>query len=289
MYRLAMLMVLVVLIAAGCGGSGDDKSSSSDAVAQDVAADGADEKSNSDSSAKKAEKARKPQDDGASLSSAKKNKAKELDDPKTLKKLEQEGLENLPDKQKQALIETVVRSTLLRFGLKLADVDYDDGGRNLTIYITRNSACRAIAKEEANMVVAIQEGAPSVKTGRFMVAGTGQELGDYVLSCKPPKAPNGPGRIVLQHTGVGGPYMSEPFVIKSKHWALEWENAGGSLAVLLLPVDEKSKERGQRGKAPRPVGSQKPEAGRYEYKGAGTYKLQAHGAARWTVRVKEIR
>ena len=133
------------------------------------------------------------------------------------------------------------------------------------------------------MVVAIQHGASDVRSVRFGVEGTDQELGYYVLGCKKPEMPNGAGRVVLEHDGVGGPYTSKPFVITSKHWALEWENQGASLAVILYPLDDKAEHN-----YAKPVGSKKPESGRYEYTGGGKYLVKAYGQGAWSIRVKEI-
>lgn len=135
------------------------------------------------------------------------------------------------------------------------------------------------------MTEAIKVTIPALRSIRYEVSGTGQELGYYVLSCPRPKAPNGPGQVVLTHTGVGGPWTSRQFEIKSKRWALEYENHGNSLAVIAVPADKDKEDR----KYVKPVTSQKPEGGRLNYKGPGRFLLKVHGAGQWTVRVKEIR
>jgi hypothetical protein len=96
--------------------------------------------------------------------------------------------------------------------------------------------------------------------------------------------PNGAGRVVLSHSAVGGPWTSKRFVIKAKRWALEWVNESTSMAVVIAPLGGKSK-----GKYFKPVGSQKREAGRYEYRGTGKFAIKASGSGGWSLRVKEIR
>jgi hypothetical protein len=282
MYRLAMLLALIVLAAAGCGGS-DDGSDAAPAVAgagANEASPSGDDAGGSDSD----DKAKKRQDeasgdenDESDEDSDDSNSDSGDDHP--------DSFSDLSPEQRTAAIEAAVRAALLQFGLKAAAVDVSDSGRTVEATITRATACRAVASEEANIVVTIQHGAPTVKSARFVVAGTGQELGYYVLGCKKPHLPNGEGRVVFEHTGVGGPYSSKRFEISTKRWALEWVNQGASLAVIPVPADEQAKDD----YAAKPVGSQKPESGRYEFTGGGTYLIKAHGQGRWSVRVKELR
>lgn len=283
MYRLATLLALLLaLTAVGCGDSNDDDRASPAAVAD---AGGSDSEADTGPSTKADEK----QDgSGKKEPSDTKEDADEEGDAKNSDDADApddpaEALREAPAKKRDKAIETIVESALLQFGLKTASVDVSDGGRKVTAAVTRATACRAVASQEANMLVAIQAGAPTVKSARFEVAGTGEELGYYVLGCKKPEIPSGDGRVVLDHSGVGGPYKSKPFEITSKRWALEWVNQGNSLAVILMPVDKKAEEN-----YAKPVGSQKPESGRYEYKGGGTYQIQAYGQGGWRVRVREI-
>ena len=283
MYRLAMLLaVLIALAAAGCGGSDDDSDRGASVVAQtqDGAPSGADA---GDSGANAEQKKKK---EATEESSDDEDHAEDDDEPKTHEELHEEQEEayaKLPLKRKSAVIEAVARSALLRFGLTLVDVQIRDGGRKATAVVARKGACAFVASQEPNLVLAVQQGVPGLKSIRFDVAGTGKQIGYYVLGCKQPEMPSGAGRVVLEHSGVGGPYVSKPFEIKSKRWALEWENQSSSLAVILEPLDKKAKDN-----YAKPVGSQKPEAGRYDYKGGGTYRIQAYGAGGWSVRVKEI-
>ena len=283
MYRLAMLLALfAALVVSGCGGSGDDSDSAApSAVAQ--AEDSAPSGDDSDRSAP-AEDAKEKKDDAADEDG---DEAEDDDAPKTeaeLHEAQEEAFEKLPPKRKSDLIEAIVAAALPRFGLKLVDLEVRDGGHAATAVVARRGACNFVASQEPNLLVAIQQGAPGLESMRFEVAGTGQELGDYVVGCEKPEIPSGAGRVVLEHSGVGGPYTSKRFTIESKRFALEWVNEAGSLAVIVEGVAGESKD-----KYFKPVGSQKRESGRYEYTGTGTFQIKAHGEGGWTIRVKEIR
>jgi len=193
---------------------------------------------------------------------------------------EEQSVENLSAKQKQKLATIVARSALLQFGLKLASAKLS--GSSLNVVVTRASACRADATQEPNMVEVMKAGVPGVKSVYFGVAGSSKELGYYVLDCKRPKMPNGPGQVVLEHTGVRGPYIKR-FRIDTKHWALEFENQSTSLAVIVESVGGKRK-----GDYFAPVGSRKAEAGRKTYLGPGLFQVKAYGAGRWSIRAKEL-
>ncbi len=278
MYRLATLLALLIALAAvGCGGSGDDSNSAPSAVA------GASESTPSgDASDDSASKDEAKSDDGSKNPSDEENA--DASGPASDSEHDHaETLSDLSPKERNTAIDGIVRSALLQFGLKVAALDVKNGGRALDVTITRATACRAVASQESNMLVTIQHGAPIVKSARFGVEGSDKELGYYVLGCKKPEMPNGAGRVVLEHDGVGGPYTSKTFEIESKHWALEWENQGASLAVILYPRDEKAKHN-----YAKPVGSKKPEAGRYDYTGGGKYLVKAYGQGAWSIRVKEI-
>ena len=280
MYRLATLLAVMALVAAGCGGSGDDSDSATPAaVAQ------ADESAPADDGSASAKDEKQKKTDAAEESSDDEDNAD--DAPQTeeeLHKAQEEAYEKLPLKDKSALIKAVVQTAVSRFGLKLVDLEVRDAGHAATAVIARRGVCNFIASQEPNLLVAIQEGAPGLKSVRFEVAGTGQELGDYVVGCKQPEIPSGAGRVVFEHSGIGGPYTSKRFTIESKHWALEWVNEAGSLAVIVQGVAGESEDEYFK-----PVGSQKRESGRYEYTGRGTFQIKAYGEGGWTIRVKEIR
>jgi len=282
MYRLASLLTLLIaLIAVGCGGSGDDSDSAPAAVAD--AHDGAPSDDDADSASAEDAKKKENKNDGAAKASE--DGAKEDDEPKSEHELleeQEEAFKKLPPKRKLALVEAAVRSALLRWGLELVDVELTRGGRRVNAVVARKGACNFVASEEPNLVVTIKHGAPWVKSARFEVAGTGQELGYYVLGCKKPEIPSGAGRVVFEHSGVGGPY-SKRFKIETKRWALEWVNEGGSLGVIVVPTGGESKH-----KYFKPVGSQKPESGRYNYTGRGSFRIRAYGAGGWRIRVKQI-
>jgi len=280
MYRLATLLALLLaLTAAGCGGSNDGDSASPAAVTADAGGSEGNENTGPSTNADDKQGGRGDEKQSADA----KGKAGEDGDDSDVAADPAEALREADPKDRSRAIETTVRSALLQFGLKVASVEVRDLGSKLTVNVTRATACRAVASQEGNMVVTIQQGAPTVKSVRFEVAGTGQQLGYYVLGCKKPEMPNGAGRVVLEHDGVGGPYTSKTFEIESKHWALEWENQGASLAVILYPRDEKAKHN-----YAKPVGSKKPEAGRYDYTGGGKYLVKAYGQGAWSIRVKEI-
>jgi hypothetical protein len=284
MYRLATLLALLIALAVGCGDSGEDDSNSSSPTATQSADKGADDLKEA---SKTEERERKSDKDADEEKSSDEDEDEDDDGPKSEQELHEEqedAFERLPAGQKADLIKTVVRSALLRFGLKVSDVQVSTNGRKVKAIVTRKTACRAIASQEPHMVLAIQEGAPGVHSVVFEVAGTGQELGYYVLNCERPKMPSGEGRVLLEHTAVGGPWTSRVFTIKVERWALEWENLGSSMAGIVVPIAGESKDRYFK-----PVGSQKPESGRYEYRGSGKFQLKVSGAARWSVRVKEIR
>ena len=281
MHRFVLLAMLVVLAAAGCGGSGDDSGSAPSAAEQasDSAASG-DDASTSDEDAKT-----KPDADEKSSSGDKDEEGGEDDEIKTHEDSEQaqeEAIEKLPLERKVKLIETVARSALLRFGLRLVDVELTDGIRKVTVVVSRKGACKFVAKQEPNLALAIKEAVAGIRSLRFEVAGTGQQLGYYVLGCKKPEIPSGAGRVVLDHSGVGGPYKSKRFKITSKRWALEWVNEAASLAVIVKAVGGESK-----GDYFRPVASQKPDSDSYEYTGRGTFQITAYGAGGWRIRVRE--
>ena len=280
MYRLATLLaLLMVLVAAGCGGSDDDSDSASSAVADTSESSPSGDDGSASASADDAKAKTKKKDDAAENSSdddESKTDEEVPDDP-------EEAVASLPLDEKSKLIETVVRSALLRFSLEMVDVQILRGGRAVTATVARRGACNFVASQEPSLVQMIQKSAPSVKSARFEVAGTGQQLSYYVLSCETPEIPNGEGRVVLDHTGVGGPYTSQRFRITSKRWALEWVNEAATLAAIVVPVGGESE-----GEYFEPVGSQKRESGREEYTGRGTFKIKAHGAGAWQLRVKEI-
>jgi hypothetical protein len=282
MYRLATLLALLIALAVvGCGGSGNDSDSAPSAVAT---GDSASSDDTGDSESKR--EADKTDADKKSSKDEHKDEDEEDDGPKTHEEVHEEQEEayaKLPLERKAMLVETVVRSAALSYGLKVVDVKLRRGGRAATATVARKGACSFVASQEPNLALTIKEGVPGLKSIRLLVAGTGKEIGYYVLGCKKPEIPSGAGRVVLDHSGVGGPYTSKPFKIKSKRWALEWENHGSSLAVILAPLDKKAKEN-----YAKPVGSKKTEAGRYEYTGGGKYRIQAYGAGGWRVRVKEI-
>ena len=274
MYRLAVLLALLVaLAAAGCGGSGDDSDSAPSAVADAP-------ESAPGGSAAAEEAKQKNQDDATEQSSEGEDGD---DEAKTEEEEHEEVFAKLPLERKTALIETVIRAALLRFGLQLVDVQVGKGAHSATATVARKGVCNFVASQEPNLMVFIQEGAPGLKSVRFEVAGTGQELGYYVLSCKAPEIPSGAGRLVFDHSGVGGPYTKR-FKIKSKHWAFEWVNEAASLAVVVSAVGGESK-----GEWFKPVGSQKRESDRYDYTGRGTFEIKAYGSGGWRLRVKEIR
>ena len=281
MYRFAMLLALLVVVAAaGCGGSGDDSDSPPPAVAQtsdSTPSDDTGDSTSSEEAKKKKEKAEtdeKPSED--------EDKTEDADEPLTVAE-QKEELAKLPLKEKAVLVETVVQAAVARFGLKLVDLELRAGGRKATAVLSRKGACNFVASQEPNLELTVKEHAPTLKAVRFEVAGTGKELGYYVLGCKQPEMPDGAGRVVLDHSGVNGPYKSKVFTIENKHWALEWVNEAASLAVLVEAVGGELE-----GGYFKPVGSQKKESGRYEYTGRGSFQITAYGSGGWQLRVKEI-
>jgi hypothetical protein len=279
MYRLAIALALLASVAAGCGGGSDSDNAGPNPAASSVA--GA---SKHAAPAKAAEPTSKTKTakDAEEGSAKKKSESKQSGDDAATDPQEASKQPSAADREK--LIRGAVVATLVRFNLRLADLAVKNRGSSITVFVTRASACNAVAKDEPNMVLLIKDGAPFVKSARFEVAGTDQQLGYYVLSCKREKMPSGPGRVVFQHTGVSGPYTSPVFTITKKHWALEWENAGASMACIVLAVGGESK-----GGYFKPVGAQKKSTGRNEYTGTGKFRLMIDGAALWKVRVKEIR
>ena len=280
MYRLASLLALLIaFVAAGCGGSDDDSDSPPSAVAQTRESTPSD-----DSGSDSADSGKKEKKEGAAeKSSESKDEAEEDDEPDTLQERQEAAFKRLQPKQQFALVETIARSALLRFGLTLVDVELRPSGRGATLIVARKGACNFVASQEPNLVLTIKEGAPGLRSVRFEVARTEQELGYYVVGCKKPEIPSGAGRVVLDRSGVGGPYTSKQFTIEAKHWALEWVNEAASLAVLVEGVGGESK-----GEYFKPVGSQKRESGRYDYTGRGTFQIKAYGAGGWRIRVKEM-
>ena len=285
MYRLALLLALLIAFAAGCGGSGDDDSKPPPSpVAQ---ATGEEAQGQVARASAENEKKKKRTEEGDKEDAKDQEASEESDAPKTHEEIEEaqaKQYRSLKPKRRLFFVRTVARSVLAQYGLQLAGLELSDRGRDAEISITRKSACRAVASNEPNMTESMKHGVPGLRSVRWVVAGTGKELGYYVLNCPRPEMPDGPGSVVLTHTGVGGPWTSKVFEIKGKRWALEYENVGASLAVIVVPVDKKAK-----GRYSKPVGSQKPESGRNNYTGPGKYLLKVHGAGRWAVRVKEIR
>lgn len=280
MYRLATLLTLLALLAAGCGGSDDDRAAPAGqrADAQEAsvpsggdakARDGAGRRSTRDAKGRK----------GGEKSGSREEGAKK---PRRLSFAE--ALEDAPSEDVATIIRAAVLATLPMFGLELADLQIGDRGRTVNVVVTRASACNAIAKDEPAMRARIRKSAPVIRSLRFEVAGTGEELGYYVLRCKRPQMPDGPGQVVYEHTGVGGPFKSKRFAIEGKRWAIEYENVGNSLAVIVIAAGGNSK-----GDYYEPIGSQKRGVGRKVYKGSGSFELRIHGGGLWTVRVKDIR
>src|SRR5688500_3796485 len=241
MYRLATLLALLAVLVAGCGDEGSDSGDEASKPAASAVAGASKQKEAADDTKAKPERRKaeakkdEPEAEEEGEDHEDDSEAASADDPHGHEALE-EALEELPSAKRAKLLRTAARVALLHFNLKLADIEVSDGGHTINVLVTRASACNAVAKDEANMVVLIQEAAPIVKRATFEVAGTDQELGYYVLSCKREKMPDGPGRVVFERTAVGGPYTSPRFTIKGKRWALEYENAGSSMAVIVLAV-----------------------------------------------------
>lgn len=288
MARLATMLALLIALAAGCGDSGNDKSDSpspSAAAKTPQSSSGAEKPKDSAKKPPKADKSKPAADDEAKKPSGRTDEA-DASAPKTEQDIadaEAEAYKKLSAKRQMIFARLAAQGVLSRFGMELASVELANDGTDVTVFVTRATACRAVASQEPNMRVAMNEALPAAKNVRFIVAGTGKELGYYVINCKRPKIPNGKGVTVLEHTGVRGPWTSKPFVIKTKHWALEWVNESASMAGIVV-----GKGR-NKGKYFKPIGSQKSESGRYEYVGSGKFVLKVDGAGRWTVRVKEIR
>lgn len=265
MFRLAILLALLITIAApGCGGSDDESDSAPSASVQGETAPADDGGSPSNEPKSK-------NDDAAERSS---NEDEDDDEAKTDEAQEDSSAE----------IETLVRSVLEAYDLTVLDVQVLNEGRAVTAIVGRQNACNFVASQETDVVAEIKRGVSGLKSVRFEVAGTGQELGYYVVACKTPEIPSGPGRVVFEHAGVNGPYTSRRFKVKGERWALEWVNETSSLTVLIVPVGGESK-----GEYFKPVSSKKRETDRYNYKGRGTFSLKVHGAGGWRVRVKDIR
>lgn len=265
MFRLAILLALLItFVAPGCGGSDDESDPAPSSSVQ-----GSESARSDDGSA--SNEAKKENDDAAERSS---NEDEDDAEPKT----------DEAQEDSSAVIETLVRSALEGYDLTVLDIQVLNDGRAVTAIVGRQNACNFVASQEMGVVAQIKRGVPGLKSVRFEVEGTGQELGYYVVGCKTPDMPSGRGQVVFEHAGVNGPYTSKRFRIKGKRWALEWVNETSSLTVLVVPVGGESK-----GEYFKPVSSQKRESDRYDYKGRGIFKLKLHGAGGWRVRVKDIR
>ena len=291
MYRLATLLALLILAAAGCGGSdGDDSDSSPPAVANAPSESSGSDDTPAGSSSKDEPEQEQKKKKGEKKPVITKEEADTDDDGKLseeeIHEAQAKAYLRLPTSKQAVIVKTVARVVLLQFNMKLADVELSDRGRSIKVLITRASACQGVASQEPQMVAALKGGIESAKKVSFAVAPSGQAFGYYVLRCKKPEMPNGPGRKVFEHTGVGGTYTSPPIEIKGDRWALEWENLGATLAVIVIATGGEAKREKMYFK---PVGSQKAESGRYNYRGSGTFQLKIHGASRWSVRIKEIR
>jgi hypothetical protein len=285
MYRLAALLAMLVLAAVGCGGSdGDDESKSSQPATTAEAPGKGDavdkENSKPRAKAKKGEK-KKPKpltreqvdtNDDGEISEEEQNAAREKVYP------------DLPPKAQRILVGTIARTVVTRFGLRYAGVRLANRGLKVTVLIHRAGACAGQATQEPQMKVPLTQGVPGLHDVSFEIAETGQPFGYFVLDCTHPKMPNGPGRTIFSHTGVGGVYTSKLLTIRAKRWALEWENRGGTLAVIVVPKDKKARQSYFK-----PVASQEADAGRFNYRGTGTVQLKIDGTTRWSVRIKEIR
>ena len=284
MYRLALVLALLVMLA-GCGGSSDENSDSpappavSQGAATEVADKGGDSGSASsgDAETKKKKKTNGDKGDDKPADKDEGEKSASDDQPESL----DEAIDEASPEAINKLIRAAVVGTLEIYDLDLAQLKVAKGGRDVNVFVTQASACKAVARDEPVMAQRIQKAAPVVKSVSFEVAGTGKELGYYVLGCKRPAVPSGPGTVVLQREGVGGPIMTKEFRIRGKRWAIEYENGSSFLAVLVLTEGENKNE---------PIGSKKREVGRKVYNsGPGTYKLQIQGGGFWSVRVKDIR
>ena len=282
MYRLALVLALLVMLA-GCGGSSDDNS---DSPAPQAASQGATEiadKGDADAEPSEGGGTKKKKEDGEKSDgkSAGKDAGGEKSASDDKPESYEEALEQASPDTLEKAIRPAVLGTLALYDLDLARLAIARGGRSVSVFITRGSACRAVARDEPVMAQRIQKAAPVVKSVSFEVAGAGQELGYYVLRCKRPEVPSGPGTVVLEREGVGGPIMTKEFRIRGQRWAIEYENGSNFLAVLVLTEGENKNE---------PIGSRKREVGRQVYNsGPGTYKLQIQGGGFWSVRVKDIR
>ena len=266
MYRLVILVASISL-AAGCGGDSQNEGSEPAPIAGQPAGDRQGSDSSNDNRESKTQAKRS--DESASGSGASGDAPA---DPGT-QAVSEEGLVAI----RQAAI-----GTLELFGLKFAGVQVRQRGRSVTVFVARSSACLAVAQDEPQMADRIRRGAPIVKEVSFKVAGTGQLLGYYVLSCARKEIPAGPGKVVLRRTGVGGPTKTKRFTIRGKRWAIEYENGANYLAVLVLSKREDTYHD--------PISSQKREVGRIEYKtGPGRFQLQIQGGGGWTIRVRDER
>jgi hypothetical protein len=267
MYRLALLALLIVL-PVGCGGGSDndDSEPSSPATAQT-----------------------QPEHSDEGKPSRSERKPKKADEREGADKREEEAGQTVEeayegrDAETQQLIRAAVRGTLELFGLGYAGVEVDGRGDKVTALVTRATACDAVAKNEPVMAARIQKAAPMVKAVRFEVAGTGQELGYYILDCKQEPMPDGPGKAVYERTAVGGPVVTKTITLRGRRWAIEWENIGSSFTLIVVG---KGKSEGNYYD---PISSDKRETGRKTFKGPGTVELHVSGSGRWTARVKDIR
>jgi hypothetical protein len=284
MYRLATFLALLIVLPIGCGGGSDEDSNPPAPAAAKAPSTGGDApKAKSTPAAKKTagrKKAAESPDEPAEKAAKATDEHGHADEPKNL----EEALANAPSAAIARLIKVTVTTVGMTYNLKIADVALSENGRNLTVVVTRASACNAVAKEEYAMGERVSMAIPSIKSVRWEVAGSGEQLGAYVLRCKRAPIPNGPGVTVFDRTAVGGPVTTKPFTIKGRRWAIEYENTSNTLAVIVIPLGGKAK-----GKYYAPIGSKKREVGRKMYRRPGKYMMKIHGAALWTVRVKDIR
>ena len=282
MHRLAMFLALGVALLAGCGGGSDEDGSDASPPAGTKTPT---EVSDAGEKSKEAPSGGRKKTDARDKTRSPKQSPKKGSEssPTTRENFDERFADSVADAPPEAiakLIRAGVLSSIAIYNLKLADLQITDRGRSVNVLITRGSACNAIAKEEFAMGERVRATAPVVKTIRFGVAGTSRALGDYVLGCKEQRIPSGPGVTVFDRTAVGGPVTTKSFTIKGKRWAIEWKNTANTLAVIVLPSNDKYYA---------PIGSQKKETGRKLYRRPGKYRLKIYGSALWTVRVKDIR
>lgn len=189
-----------------------------------------------------------------------------------------EALRRLPPRLRAKVVRYYTRVVLAAFDLKATRISVSYGGAEVTVILTRRTACRAHSDEADRILRGLRDAVPYPRTVTVRVAGTDESLGAYLARCERQSLPGSRGRVVFSKSG-SRLHRTGPFRISSKHWTVEYTNTGSFFQVFVF--------KGKQGQQ-NPISRRKPGSGKRTYRtGPGKFKLYISGSRDWTVRVRD--